>query len=148
MTDTRVVVIDDDRDTVGVFCEYLSIHDFDIVARGFDGRTAVELYKEHKPDVILIDLHMPDPDNKYFEGLDALKAIRKFDQQSKIIIVIGDELFSVEEEKELVRLKVNAVIFKPYEIDSIVQSIENVLKSETYTSIFDINAEVKRRDRN
>ena len=53
---TSVLVIDDDRDTVEVFCEYLSIKDIKVLGKGYDGRTAVELYKEHKPDVVLLDV--------------------------------------------------------------------------------------------
>jgi len=41
---TSVIVVDDDRDTVEVFCEYLAIKDIKVLGRGYDGKTAVELY--------------------------------------------------------------------------------------------------------
>lgn len=40
---TTAVVIDDDMDTVDVFCEYLQTIGVDVKARGHDGREAVEL---------------------------------------------------------------------------------------------------------
>jgi len=54
-----VIVIDDDEDTVRLFSEFLEENDIKVIGNGFDGVTAVKLFKETKPDVVLIDLNMP-----------------------------------------------------------------------------------------
>src|SRR6185369_12408334 len=54
-----------------------------------NGREAVELWKEHRPDVTLLDLRMPELD-----GVDAIKAIRANDEKARIIVLTtfdGDE---------------------------------------------------------
>ncbi len=118
---TSVIVVDDDRDTVEVFCEYLAIKNIQVLGRGYDGKTAVELYKEHKPDIVLLDVMMPD-----FDGFYGLEQIRKHDPKAKIIMVTAD--LTSDTEKKLVELKASAMIYKPYEIDSVIETIEKVSK--------------------
>jgi len=124
---TSVIVVDDDRDTVEVFCEYLSIKDIQVLGRGYDGKTAVELYKEHKPDIVLLDVMMPD-----FDGFYGLEQIRKFDPNAKIIMVTAD--LTSDTEKKLVDLRASAMIYKPYEIDSVIETIEKVSKENVVLS--------------
>jgi DNA-binding response OmpR family regulator len=118
---TSVIVVDDDRDTVEVFCEYLNIKNIQVLGRGYDGKTAVELYKEHKPDIVLLDVMMPD-----FDGFYGLEQIRKHDPKAKIIMVTAD--LTSDTEKKLVELKASAMIYKPYEIDSVIETIDKVSK--------------------
>ncbi len=124
---TSVIVVDDDRDTVEVFCEYLAIKDIKVLGRGYDGRTAVDLYKEHKPDVVLLDVMMPD-----YDGFYGLERIRKIDPDAKIIMVTAD--LTSDTEKKLVDLKASAMIYKPYEIDSVIETIEKVNKDNIVLS--------------
>ena len=60
-----VIVIDDDEDTVRLFSEFLEENDINVVGNGFDGVTAVKLFKETNPDVVLIDLNMPNGSGFY-----------------------------------------------------------------------------------
>ncbi len=124
---TSVIVVDDDRDTVEVFCEYLAIKNIKVLGRGYDGRTAVELYKKHNPDVVLLDVMMPD-----YDGFYGLEKIRKIDPDAKIIMVTAD--LTSDTEKKLVDLKASAMIYKPYEIDSVIETIEKVNKDSIVLS--------------
>src|SRR5881227_3713301 len=63
--------------------------DMVVVAEASNGREAVELWKQHKPDVTLLDLRMPEVD-----GVGALKEIRGGNQNARIIVLTtfdGDE---------------------------------------------------------
>ena len=124
---TSVIVVDDDRDTVEVFCEYLAIKDIEVLGRGYDGKTAVELYKKHTPDVVLLDVMMPD-----YDGFYGLENIRKINPDAKIIMVTAD--LTSDTEKKLVDLKASAMIYKPYEIDSVIETIEKVSKDNVVIS--------------
>jgi DNA-binding response OmpR family regulator len=124
---TSVIVVDDDRDTVEVFCEYLSIKNIEVLGRGYDGKAAVDLYKEHKPDLVLLDVMMPD-----YDGFYGLEQIRKHDPNAKIIMVTAD--LTSDTEKKLVELKASAMIYKPYEIDSVIETIEKVSKENVVLS--------------
>lgn len=47
-----------------------------------DGYQALELYKKHRPDLVLLDINMP-----HMNGIEALQAIRKIDTHAKIIML-------------------------------------------------------------
>jgi len=59
MKTVSAIVIDDDTSTVDVFTEYLNMIDVAVIGIGYDGKSAVELYAEHKPDMVFLDLMMP-----------------------------------------------------------------------------------------
>ena len=120
---TKVIVIDDDRDTVEVFCEYLSIKDIQVLGKGFSGKDAVSLYKELKPEVVLLDVMMPD-----YDGFYGLRNIREYDPQAKVIMVTAD--LTSDTERKLKELNASAILYKPYEIDSVVSTIDKVSKGE------------------
>ena len=117
----KVIVIDDDVDTVEVFCEYLEIKDITVVGRGYNGKTAVELYEKLKPDIALLDVMMPE-----YDGFFALENIRQMNPDAKVIMVTAD--LTADTEKRLKSLNASAVIYKPYEIDSVIDTIHNVSK--------------------
>jgi two-component system NarL family response regulator len=63
--------------------------DMTVVAEANNGREAVDLWKEHRPDVILLDLRMPELD-----GVGAIKEIRGLDDSAHIVVLTtfdGDE---------------------------------------------------------
>jgi len=59
------MIVIDDEDTVRLFSEFLEEHEISVIGNGFDGVTAVKLFKETKPDVVLIDLNMPNGSGFY-----------------------------------------------------------------------------------
>jgi DNA-binding NarL/FixJ family response regulator len=63
--------------------------DMTVVGEASNGREAVDLWKEHQPDVALLDLRMPELD-----GVGAIKEIREVDESARIIVLTtfdGDE---------------------------------------------------------
>lgn len=117
----KVIVVDDDVDTVEVFCEYLEIKDITVVGRGYNGKTAVELYERFKPDIALLDVMMPE-----YDGFYGLANIKQINPDAKVIMVTAD--LTSDTEKKLKSLNASAVIYKPYEIDSVIDTINNVHK--------------------
>ena len=81
------IVVDDDRDTVEVFCEYLEFKNIEVVGRAYDGKEGVELYEQFKPDVVFMDLKMPE-----FDGIYGIKHIRAKYPHAKIIVVTGNHV--------------------------------------------------------
>ena len=116
---TSVIVVDDDQDTAEVFCEYLNIKGLDVIGKGYNGNEAVELYEKLKPDILLCDVMMPQ-----YDGFYALKKIRSIDPNAKVIMVTADMTSDTEE--KLKELNATALVYKPYEIDSIIETIDKV----------------------
>lgn len=112
-----VIVIDDDEDTVRLFSEFLEEHDVKVIGNGFDGVTAVKLFKETKPDVVLIDLNMPNGSGFY-----AIKKIHEIDPKARIIAVTADGSFSTEEKLDKLDIP---LIQKPFKMDQVISMIQN-----------------------
>ncbi len=112
-----VIVIDDDEDTVRLFSEFLEEHGIRVVGNGFDGVTAVKLFKETKPDVVLIDLNMPNGSGFY-----AIKKIHEINPKAHIIAVSADGSFVTEEKLEKLKIP---LIQKPFKMDQIISMIQN-----------------------
>lgn len=112
-----VIVIDDDEDTVRLFSEFLEENDISVVGNGFDGVTAVKLYKKTKPDVVLIDLNMPNGSGFY-----AIKKIQEINPDAKIIAVSADGSYSTEEKLEKLNIP---LIQKPFKMDKVIKIIQD-----------------------
>ena len=85
-----------------------------------DGADAVEKYNALKPDLVLMDITMPNMD-----GLEALKAIRAKDGNAKVIMcsAMGQESMVVD----AVKSGAKDFIVKPFKPDRIVAAVNKVL---------------------
>ena len=115
------LVVDDDPDTIEMFSDYLENKGVDVIGKAKDGREGFELYKKLKPDIILLDIMMPE-----YDGFYAFEGIRKLNPDAKIIAVTAD--LTADTEKKLIQLNANALTYKPYDIDNIVETIEKIHK--------------------
>lgn len=113
------IVVDDDVDTVDVFCDYLEIKEVKVLGKGYNGKTAVELYEKFKPDIVFLDLMMPE-----YDGIYALENIRKLNPDSKVVIVTAD--LREDTTKILAKLKPTRVFIKPYDIEKISQVVTQI----------------------
>ena len=109
----RVIVIDDDHDTVRTLSTLLEMKGISVEAKGYDGKEAVELFREHQPDAVLLDMLMPEFDGKY-----AIKNLKKENKNVKIIV-----LTAYKHDYEFEKDEVAAVFDKPYKITDLIQAI-------------------------
>jgi len=110
-----VIVVDDDEDTVRLFSEFLEENGMKVIGKGYDGKSAVSLYKKKNPDAVLIDIMMPNG-----SGIYAIKKIQELNPQAKIIAVTADMSLATEEKLE--NLKV-PIIYKPFDMKRVISEI-------------------------
>jgi DNA-binding NtrC family response regulator len=80
----RVLVVDDETEVVDVLREHFEeSYDVDTAP---DGKRALKLIRTRRPDVILLDIHMPG-----LNGLEVLKRIEKVDGKPVVIVVTANE---------------------------------------------------------
>jgi len=123
----RVIIIDDSKYTIREFKKFLEAKgSFDILGEGYDGDAAVELYKKFRPDVVFMDITMPNKD-----GFTAMEEILAFDPAAKVIImsaVRGKQM------REILKNGAKAYIEKPLSMksdefsDDFDDAIEQVFK--------------------
>jgi two-component system, chemotaxis family, chemotaxis protein CheY len=117
------IVVDDDIDTLDVFCEYLELNQFRIVGKAYNGEKVAELYSKFKPDVVFLDVMMYN-----YDGIYALEQIRKVNPEAVVIMVTADLTRDTSEKLEL--LQASAVIYKPFDIKNVVDIVENIVGSQ------------------
>jgi len=115
----NVIVIDDDYNTVEVFAEFLELSQVKVVGKGYDGKDAVNLYKQLKPDIVFLDVMMPD-----FDGFYALENIKKINPNALVVMITAD--LSTETEIKLENMKATSIVYKPFDIQQIIEIIDKL----------------------
>jgi DNA-binding NarL/FixJ family response regulator len=96
MSDPIRILIAEDHTIVrqGFVALLQTIEGFQVVAEANDGAQALALFRQHRPDVTLMDLRMPGAGGSQTGGVEAIKAIRKEFPNARIIVLTtfdGDE---------------------------------------------------------
>ena len=118
-----ILIAEDSNLTQKVLLFMLKKHGFDVIAQCEDGRTAIDTYKKLKPDIVLMDIAMPEID-----GITAIKEIRKIDPMAKIISVSA--LYSPKMRERAMKAGALDYIIKPFEVSELISSIEEVYARE------------------
>ena len=119
----RVIVADDVQATRHSTCLMLKIiPNIDIVGTAENGRQAIRLAQEHQPDLVFIDINMPE-----LNGIESINMLRKIDPEIKCIVI------SSERQEETVQMAKEAgavdYLVKPFTADELVHAIEHFMKS-------------------
>ncbi len=77
----RVLLVDDESDFRQLMASWLKSKGYSVIEAG-DGKSAIQLIKEKKADVVFLDLHMP-----IMDGAEALKKVRNFNKNIPVIII-------------------------------------------------------------
>jgi DNA-binding NarL/FixJ family response regulator len=99
--------------------------DMVIVAAASNGREAVDLWKQHRPDVTLLDLRMPELD-----GVGAIKAIREVDPNAYIVVLTTYD--RDEDIYRAIKAGAKAYLLKDTARDALVDTVRRVYAGETY----------------
>ena len=117
--ETSAIVVEDDIDSMEVLSEYLQMKEIKVVAKAKDGEEAVEFYKKYKPQIVLLDVIMPN-----FDGFYALEKIKEFDPSSKVIFVTAASNDTTQ--KKLFETNVDGIVFKPFQMNQLLEAIHVV----------------------
>ena len=119
MMNGSVILIDDDEDILDLLSEYLLLEDFNIMGVGTDGLQAVNLYAEHKPDFVIMDIAMPN-----YDGLYGLEHIKKIDPNASVIVLTGNSDKSITQ--KIIQLAPTVILEKPYPVEKLVSLLKSI----------------------
>jgi len=118
---TKIAIIEDDQTISQMYRMKFEADGFDVQLAS-DGKRGVALVQAFSPDIILLDIQMPE-----MNGAEALTEIRKHDWGKTIPVIILTNLGEEESPKELKTLNINSYIVKaeltPRQVVSKVQEI-------------------------
>jgi DNA-binding response OmpR family regulator len=126
--DKKVLIVDDDSDTVELVKRILRLSDFD-VASARNGLDALTLVEKILPDVIILDLMMPEID-----GRTTLKKLREITHAPIIVLSALTEKTNIV---DLLNLGSDDYITKPFHRDELIARIQAVLRRTKLLSVID-----------
>ena len=109
---------EDDKTVQGEMLEYFQSY-FKEVFVADDGKEALTLYKQHKPDVLILDIYMP-----HLSGLELTQYIRENDYKTRIVLITAHSEDSLM--LEAINTNVNYYIIKPATLQKIKEMLEKV----------------------
>jgi two-component system chemotaxis response regulator CheY len=117
----KVLIVDDATFIRFTLRQMLEKNGFEIVAEAENGAVAVQKYREYQPDIITMDITMPELD-----GVTALKQIKAIDPKARIVMVsaMGQEAIV----KEAIINGANYFIVKPFKEEQVLETLTKVLE--------------------
>lgn len=116
----RILIVDDAAFMRMMIKDILVKNGFEVVGEAADGSEAVEKYFELKPDLVTMDITMPEKD-----GIQALKEIKEKDAAATIIMcsAMGQQAMVID----AISAGAKDFIVKPFQADRVVEAIEKAL---------------------
>ena len=112
----RYILVDDTEVMIEMFSEIVEMLGGELAGTASNGAEALVLYIDVLPDVVVIDISMPDMD-----GMEAIKRIFAMNPAANVIVVSGNNYEKIRE--ELFMLGVKLFIGKPFHIQQVVKVI-------------------------
>lgn len=116
----KIMLVDDAAFMRMMIKNALSQNGYSNFVEAQDGAEAVKKYEEEKPDLVIMDITMPNMD-----GLQALKKIKSADPDAKVVMctAMGQESMVVE----AIKSGAKDFIVKPFNADRIIQTVNTIL---------------------
>jgi two-component system cell cycle response regulator DivK len=117
----RILIVEDNQLSLTLFKQLLKAHGYQILETS-EGLQAIDLARDEHPDLILMDIGLPD-----ISGLDVTRLLKQDDQTKTIPIIAVTALATPEYEREGLESGCDAYITKPITIDNLLKRIELIL---------------------
>ncbi|OAS83326.1 MULTISPECIES: response regulator [Metabacillus] len=116
----KIMIVDDAAFMRMMIKDILTKNGYEVVAEAADGAQAVEKYKEHQPDLVTMDITMPEMD-----GIAALKAIKEINVNAKVIMcsAMGQQAMVID----AIQAGAKDFIVKPFQADRVLEAIGKTL---------------------
>ncbi|WML49178.1 response regulator [Neobacillus sp. PS3-34] len=117
----RILIVDDAKFMRMTLTNILNKAEHEVIGEAENGNEAIRLYREFKPDLVTMDITMPE-----MSGLEAVKEIKREDPDAKIIMcsAMGQQKMVVE----AIEAGAKDFIVKPFDEGRVHDAINRVLK--------------------
>ena len=120
----RILIVDDEPGNVEILKRILGRAGFTRLESTTDSREAAELYVRHRPDLILLDLHMP-----YLDGLEVMRQLNEIAEATYLPILILSADETPEAKREALSRGAKDFVSKPFQPDEILLRIRTLLET-------------------
>jgi len=120
-----ILVAEDNEANLSTLVDYLQVHHYAVIAAR-NGLEAVELTRQHRPDLVLMDIQMPEVD-----GLEAIRRLRGDADVASIPIVALTALVMPGDEERCLAIGANAYLPKPISLRTLMEIIRHYTERQT-----------------
>jgi len=116
----KILIVDDAAFMRMMIKDILTKNGYEIAAEAENGQKAVEKYAESKPDLVLMDITMPEMD-----GIQALKKIKEIDASANVIMcsAMGQQAMVIE----AIQSGAKDFIVKPFQAERVLEAVKKVV---------------------
>jgi DNA-binding NtrC family response regulator len=115
-----ILVVDDEKEICTILSDNLSQEGYRVFT-AYNGKTALELIRKEKPDLVLLDIKMPEMD-----GIEVLRRIKKM--KKKIVVIMLTAYGTLETARKAMKLGAYEYITKPFDLFLLKSIVKEVLK--------------------
>ncbi|HEY8541635.1 MAG TPA: chemotaxis protein CheY [Pseudothermotoga sp.] len=115
----RVLIVDDAAFMRMLLKDIITKAGYEVAGEAANGVEAVEKFKELKPDIVTMDITMPE-----MNGIDAIKKIREFAPDAKIIVcsAMGQQAMVIE----AIQAGAKDFIVKPFQHSRVIEALQKI----------------------
>jgi len=117
---TKLLIVDDSAIIRQAIQKHLMDFDIEVVGTAEDGKIALEVFQETKPDIVTLDITMPEVD-----GLTVLEEMLKIDENVKVMVVTA--LSDKSTGLKAIKLGAKSFLPKPFTPDKLRTSFERLM---------------------
>jgi two-component system chemotaxis response regulator CheY len=116
----KILIVDDAAFMRMMIKDILTKNGYEVVGEADNGAKAIEKYKELNPDLVIMDITMPEVD-----GIQAVKEIKKIDNNARIVMcsAMGQQAMVIES----IQAGAKDFIVKPFQADRVIEAVKKVL---------------------
>ncbi|MCM8787620.1 MAG: response regulator [Candidatus Omnitrophica bacterium] len=114
----KILIVDDEQEILDIVSIALQKAGYEVLCTK-TGEEAIELVKSQNPDIILLDVCLPQPG---IDGVETLKRIREFNHQVKVIVTSGLEK-GIQRLDEMKKLCIVDFLSKPFSLSKLKELI-------------------------
>ncbi len=119
----KILVVEDREMISQALSDMLTLSGYSVVGVAEDGKSAIQEFKERSPDVVLLDLLLPD-----MNGIDVAKELLKIDGAAKLVAITAATKEGIMDDCR--NAGIRYFIRKPFRMKELLSTIEEVLSSE------------------
>ena len=115
----KILICDDATFMRTMLKEILTKNGYEVVGEAANGQEAIIQYKKLKPDIVTMDITMPD-----MNGIDATRAIRAYDSHAKIIMcsAMGQQAMVMD----AIKAGARDFIVKPFQAEKVLEAVRKL----------------------
>ena len=120
----KVLIAEDQPDSRRLLqdiLEYLSIYGVETLI-ATDGKEALDAIRTHKPDLVLLDVMMPN-----MSGFEVCEQVKKDPALAKTYIIIVSAKIQPDDRRQAGIIGADEYLTKPYDVNAVIQRVQNAL---------------------